>query len=216
MAGLSLAEEVILLSLDDDTGRPLGRAGMAPDLALAGALLMELALAGRIDTDRNRIWVVDDAPTWDPTLDMALGVLAARDAPRDARGALVLLARDAGAAREALMQRMLDAGLLSRIEDKVLWVFRDRRHPKPPGHAEAPAARARLRALLLEGEDQIPEPRDALLLGLVRAAGLLPALFTAEELRRIQSWLEVVTRIESLNRSLAAAVADVLGARNPA
>ena len=170
MAALSLAEEVILLSLDDETGRPMGRAGMAPNLALAGALLMDLALARRIDTDRNRLWVVDDAPTWDATLDAALGVLAAPDAPRDARGAIILLARDAAEARAALIDRMLEAGLLSRIEDKVLWVFRDRRHPKAPGHDGAASARTRLRTLLLDEEDQIPEPRDALLLGLARAA----------------------------------------------
>jgi Golgi phosphoprotein 3 len=214
MAGLTLAEEIILLSLDDETGRPLGRAGMAPDLALAGALLMDLALARRIDTDRDRIWVADDAPTWDPVLDVALGALAVPGTPDDARGVIILLARQAGEIRAALMDRMLEAGLLQRVEDKVLWVFRDRRHPKAPGRDEAATARTRLRTLLLEEEREIPEPRDALLLGLARAAGLLPALFSAEELRRIQDWLDLVTRIESLNRSLSTAVAEVRGARN--
>jgi hypothetical protein len=214
MSGLTLAEEIILLSLDDETGRPLGRAGMAPDLALAGALLMDLALARRIDTDRDRIWLADDAPTWDPALDVALGALATPGTPDDARGVIILLARQAGDIRAALMDRMLEAGLLQRVEDKVLWLFRDRRHPKAPGHEEAAHARIRLRTLLLEEEHQIPEPRDALLLGLVRAAGLLPALFSAEELKRIQDWLEMVTRIESLNRSLSTAVAEVRGARN--
>ena len=33
-------------------------------------------------------------------------------------------------------------------------------------------------------------------------------MFSAEELARIQPWLGVVTRIESLNRSLGAAVAE--------
>jgi hypothetical protein len=188
---------------------------MAPDLALVGALLMDLALARRIDTDRDRIWVADDAPTWDPVLDVALGALAVPGTPDDARGVIILLARQAGEIRAALMDRMLDAGLLQRVEDKVLWVFRDRRHPKAAsGQDEATGARARLRTLLLEEENQIPEPRDALLLGLARAAGLLPALFSAEELRRIQDWLELVTRIESLNRSLSTAVAEVRGARN--
>jgi hypothetical protein len=60
--GLSLAEEIVLLSMDDETGRPVGRLGMAPDLALAGALLMDLALAGRVDTDRDRLWLAEEAP----------------------------------------------------------------------------------------------------------------------------------------------------------
>lgn len=34
---------------------------------------MELALAGRIDRDVDRAWVVDPAPTGDPSLDPVLG-----------------------------------------------------------------------------------------------------------------------------------------------
>jgi hypothetical protein len=210
----SLAEEIVLLSLDDDTGRPVGRSGMAPDLALAGALLMDLALAGRVDTDRDRIWVADHAPTRDAVADRVLAELAMPDAPGDARGAIMLLARGAPAAREALLARLVEAGVLRRQEGRVLWVFPDRRYPKALGRDAAENARARLRRLLLA--EEIPEPRDALLLGLVRAAGLLPLLFSAEELQRIQDWLALVTRIESLNRSLGAAVAEVRAVRSPA
>ncbi|MGG5823738.1 GOLPH3/VPS74 family protein [Falsiroseomonas sp. HW251] len=209
---LSLAEEVVLLSLDDETGRPVGRAGMAPDLALAGALLMDLALAGRVDTDRDRLIVVEDAPTWDPVLDAALGRLVEPSAPRDARGAIVVLARDAGEARGALLDRLIEAGMLRRVESRALWLFRDRRHPKAEGgQTEAADARARLREMLLQ--EELPAPRDALLLGLARASGLLPLLFEEAELPRIQDWLDLVTRLESLNRSLGSAVAAVRGGR---
>jgi hypothetical protein len=213
-AGLSLAEEIVLLSLDDDTGRPVGRLGMAPDLALAGALVMDLALAGRVDTDRDRLWLADNTPTWDPVADAALAVLDGLGAPGDARGAIMLLAREAPDLRGALLDRMVAAGMLRRVEDRVLWVFSEQRHPKAAGRAQAESARARLRAMLLA--EEIPEPRDALLLGLARAAGLLPLLFSADELRRVQDWLELVTRIESLNRSLGTAVADVRAARSTA
>ncbi|WP_137178066.1 GPP34 family phosphoprotein [Roseomonas sp. AR75] len=208
----TLAEEIVLLSLDDETGRPVGRLGMAPDLALAGALIMDLALAGRVDTDRDRLWVVDSTPTWDKVADRILAALDTPGAPGDARGALVLLAREVPAAREALLDRLVASGVLRREEGRVLWVFPDRRHPKGSGREMAEDARARLRRLLLA--EEIPEPRDALLLGLVRASGLLPLLFSSDELLRIQDWLELVTRIESLNRSLGAAVAEVRAARS--
>ena len=212
-APLTLAEEIVLLSLDDATGRPVGRSGMAPDLALAGALLMDLSLAGRIDTDRDRLWVADAAPTGDAVTDAALARLAAPGAPADARGAIVLLAPEAAALREALLDRLIAAGLLRREESRVLWVFADRRFPKAAGRGETADARARLRALLLA--EDIPAPRDALLLGLARAAGLLPLVFEATELEAVQPWLDLVTRIESLNRSLGAAVAEVRAGRVP-
>lgn len=212
-AGLSLAEEIVLLALDDETGRAVGRLGMAPDLALAGALLMDLALARRIDTDRDRLWVMDDAPTWDPVLDAALGELASPGAPRDARAAIILLARDATEIRAALIDRLIAAGLLRRLESNVLWLFSAKRHPKPEGSDAAAAARERIRGAVLA--EEIPEPRDALLLGLARAAGLVPLIFSKDELARCQKWLGLVTRIESLNRSLGSAVAAVRAQRSP-
>jgi hypothetical protein len=212
-AGLSLAEEIVLLSLDDETGRPIGRAGMAPDLALAGALLMELALARRIDTDRERLWVMDDAPTWDPVLDAALGELASPGAPCDARAAIILLARDAASVRATLVDRLIAAGLLHRLERNVLWLFNTSRHPKPERCDPAAAARERIRSAVLA--EEIPDPRDALLLGLARAAGLVPLIFSDEALARCQRWLGVVTRIESLNRSLGSAVAAAHARRSP-
>ena len=210
-APLSLAEEIVLLSLDDETGRPVGRGGMAPDLALAGALLMDLALAGRLDTDRDRVMVVNAAPTGDAVPDAALAALATAGAPADARGLIHLLSREAAPWRNALLDRLVALGVLRRVEGCVLWVLPDLRFPKAPGRAEAGDARARLRALLLR--EELPEPRDALLLGLARAAGLLPLILPAEESARVQAWLDLVTRIESLNRSLGAAVADVRAAR---
>jgi hypothetical protein len=211
MTQLTLSEEIVLLSLDDETGRPVGRGGMAPDLALAGAMLMDLALAGRVDTDRDRIWMVDQSPSADPVVNIALAGVLAPDAPQDARGLIQLMARDVPSVREKVLERLIALGILKRVEDRVLWVFSDRRYPKTADRAETQDARARLRATLLQQE--IPEPRDALLLGLARAAGLLPLVFSAEELQRVQPWLEVVTRIESLNRSLGAAVAYVRAAR---
>jgi hypothetical protein len=209
MTALTLAEEIVLLALDDETGRPVGRSGMAPDRALAGALLMELALAGRVDTDRDRLFVLDAAPTGDAPLDAALARLAAPGAPADARGVIPLLARDAPAARGVILARLVARGILRQVEDRLLWILPDRRYPKPADRAEVTEARARLRTLLLD--EEIPTPHDALLLGLVRAAGLLPLILSTDELSRVQAWLAVVTRIESLNRSLAAAVADVRG-----
>ena len=75
---ITVCEEVFLLMLDYDTGRPSTR---LPDrslrTALGGALLMDLALADRIDTDLDGLFVVDSAPLQEPALDRALAQIAA-------------------------------------------------------------------------------------------------------------------------------------------
>jgi hypothetical protein len=57
--------------------------------------------------------------------------------------------------------------------------------------------------------NEIPDPRDALLIGLARAAGLLPLLLGPEELPLARERIVLVAGLEALSRSLATAVADV-------
>ncbi|MFN3448347.1 MAG: GOLPH3/VPS74 family protein [Roseococcus sp.] len=205
---LSLPEEIALLTLDEETGRPLGRQGLAAALALAGAAMMELALAGRLDTDRDRLEILSREATGDAVLDRALAEIAAA---RDSRGALMLLAREEAGLRPLVMRRLLEGGLLREERGRVLLVFPARRHVSPAGRPEPRAVRARLRRIV--EEDDIPDPREALLLGLARAVALLPVLLPEELLAARQARIALVAGLEALNRSLAETVADLYVAR---
>jgi len=206
---IGLKEEIVLLTLDDGSGEVLGRQGLSAALALAGAVLMELSLLGRVDTDRERLLLPSAAPTADAVLDEALRALSL-DPPANTGFALAALARGDAERRAALLEKLVAEGLLRREKGGFLRLF-STRYPKAAGREEVAAVRERLRALVLGSE--IPEPRDALLLGLARATGLLPLLFSAEELAASQGRLELLVQVEALNRSLAQAVADVLSGR---
>ncbi|WP_160120318.1 GOLPH3/VPS74 family protein [Rhodovarius lipocyclicus] len=206
---IGLKEEIVLLTLEDGSGEVLGRQGPAAALALAGAVLMELSLLGRVDTDRERLLLPSAAPTADAVLDEALRALSL-DPPANTGFALAALARGDAERRAALLEKLVAEGLLWREKGGFLRLF-STRYPKAAGREEVAAVRERLRALVLGSE--IPEPRDALLLGLARATGLLPLLFSAEELAASQGRLELLVQVEALNRSLAQAVADVLSGR---
>lgn len=69
---------IVAQVIDDIKGHTLAQ---SLDLGLAGAQLVELALAGRIAPDGDRIAVVAPRPTGDPTLDCALELLRRRGAP---------------------------------------------------------------------------------------------------------------------------------------
>src|SRR3954466_13798401 len=72
----TIPEELLLLALDPATGTTAQPQSL--DLGLAGAQLVELALAGRIAPDGDRIAVVHPRPTGDPTLASALELLRRR------------------------------------------------------------------------------------------------------------------------------------------
>ena len=58
-------------------------------------------------------------------------------------------------------------------------------------------------------KDEIPDPRDSLLIGLCRAAGLFPLLLSGQELDRVQARIDQVADLEELNRSLADAIREI-------
>ncbi|WP_439595715.1 GOLPH3/VPS74 family protein [Falsiroseomonas sp.] len=206
---LTMPEEILLLLLDDETGKPVGLPGPAGDLALAGAILMELALAGRIDTDLDRLVLVQPRPTGDAVLDEVLARLATATgaAERTSRWWIQDIAKSGAALRAQVLERLVAGGVLRRIEDRFLWVFPERRYPKATGRAETAEVRRRLRGVLLE--DEIPDPRDALLIGLAKSTGLVPLVLSEAEHAQAMARLDHVAGLEELSRSLSAATRDV-------
>ena len=81
-----IADELLLLAIDDTTGKNLA-SGTNLDAALAAALLVELALSERISIapaeagwrEKGKITVINTAPTDDPDLDAVLAKLASKD-----------------------------------------------------------------------------------------------------------------------------------------
>ena len=66
---LRFSEEMLLLLLDDK-GREFADIPMLSfKYALAGAVLMDLTMESRIDTDENRLFVTDPTPLGDELLD---------------------------------------------------------------------------------------------------------------------------------------------------
>jgi hypothetical protein len=203
---LTMPEEILLLMLDDESGRLQERAAPSGDYAVAGAVLAELALAGRIDTDPGRLYVVDPTPTGDALQDRALAQIAAAAETGDSRHWIETLAVDADEYRDALFGRLVEKGILRRVEGRFLWVFPERRYPMVSDKEER-EVKARIVGVLFH--DDIPDPRDSLLIGLCRAAGLFSLILASSEVDRVQARIDAVADLEELNRSLADAIREI-------
>jgi hypothetical protein len=203
---LTLPEELLLLMLDDESGRLQERAAPSGDYALAGAVLAELTLAGRIVTDPDRLRLVDPTPTGDAVQDRALAAIAAAPAPADTRQWIETLAGDAETDRDALFARLVGRGILKPVDDRFLWVFPERRYPMV-SETEEREVKARIMDVLFH--DTAPSHRDALLIGLCRAAGLFPLLLSGQELDHLSARIDRVADPEEINRSLADAIREI-------
>ena len=198
---LTFAEELVLL-LHGEDGSLLPIHKDALDCALAGAVLMDLAFAHRIDTDPHTLVVNDPAPTGHAVLDRVLARIAARAGAVDARAWIGALSIDeAGAIREQALDGLARRGVLER--GGGMWPFRSRRRPVP---AAARETVLRIREAL-HGDD-IPDPRDAALISLLDACDILPDLFPARQVERRRRRIGQLRRMDPIGREVASAVAD--------
>ena len=164
---ITVCEEVFLLMLDYDTGRPSTR---LPDrslrTALGGALLMDLALADRIDTDLDGLFVVDSAPLQEPVLDRALAQIAADGRHRPIDHWVEVFADDYHAILSMLVDRLVARGIVIRGRDGMLLVMGTHRYCDESGRPLRDA-RQRLAGELLS--DEVPDPRDIMIVSLAEA-----------------------------------------------
>ena len=76
MTSVALAEELLLLAYDDETGR-CGVPVIALDLGMAAAILVDLVLHGRIEVSDRLVVPIDASPTGHDINDEVLGRIGA-------------------------------------------------------------------------------------------------------------------------------------------
>lgn len=172
MAPLTLAHELALLGYDDAGVNRLGRPTL--DYGLAGALLLELTLAGRVEVADDRLVVTDPTPVGQRQLDDALTRIATEPKRRKPKDWVSRLAKDLP---EQVLDGLVTAGVLRRDSDKVLWIFPRTRYPSTTGAEPAVETQARQRMVAAVAADGPVDGRTAALIGLVRAVGLDRKLF---------------------------------------
>ncbi len=203
---MRFAEEIMLLLLDDEGGKFRRVPEWSLRYALGGGALMDLALEDRIDTDLERLILVDATPLDDPLLDPLLEEIAAETKVSDARHWVERAAGRAEEIREAAIAKLVERGVLERTEDRFLWVFRTRRYPLVDGKAER---EVKLRIMEVLFSDEVPGPRDVVIICLADACGILKELLSAREIDHVTPRVEQVRKMDLIGRAVSKAIWDI-------
>jgi hypothetical protein len=203
---LRFAEEIMLLLLDDESGEFAHIPEWSLRYALAGAVLMDLALENRIDTDPKRLTLLDPTPIGDDLLDPTLESIAQSSEVHDIGHWIEQTAENAYSVRDKAMKRLITHGILESRDDRFLWVFRARRYPVIDGKAER---EVKLRIMEVLFSDDIPDPRDVMLICLAEACGILARLVTREELERASARIEQVRKLDLIGQAMSQAITDI-------
>jgi hypothetical protein len=168
MTSIALAEELLLLAYDDQTGKATGsRIGL--DLGMAAAVMVDLALAGRIAYVDGYLKVIDPTPVGDPIADAVLAKAAAGEPHTPAQW----LQRLRHGLRTRVLADLVARGVVQDVDETQLEYIHVHRYPTTD-----PAVEAEIRKRLAEAliTDAVPDERTAALATLLIATRMEPAL----------------------------------------
>jgi len=192
---LSFAEEIYLLALDDVTGKiVITSKEVVLNSVLIGAVLSELSFLGKIDNDAENLYILNTDPTDSPVLNEVLDVLrkAGKTEVSLSRCLQVLLPKSKDV-EQLVLKELIGKGILKQVNEKFFWFFPSRRYPIID-NVEIMDVERRLRNLVLSNE--IPDPRDAVLVSLVNACGLFTEILSSRELRRCEGRIEEISKYD--------------------
>ncbi|MFF2410271.1 GPP34 family phosphoprotein [Streptomyces sp. NPDC058092] len=169
---LTLPEELLLLALDPQRGKPDCRNRFL-EYGVAGAVLAELELRGRIAERLGRVRVISPSAPQDPLLAQVLGSLPAPDEGfAGGVGAKPWIRRTGRYVEELCLEHLVGRSVLRRETHRFLGLLPYHRHPVADPALPA-AVRERFAATEAAG---FPDPRGRTLAALVSAIGLSGAV----------------------------------------
>jgi hypothetical protein len=188
----TLAEELLLLAHDIQGKCRLGSAAM--DCGVAGAMMSELGLAGRLTVAGITMVAIDDTPVGDPILDELL-----KEAATAPRTPLEWVTRLCGSGcTERFLTRMTERGQVEIDTHRTLGVVRDTWYPV---RDIVGLWGAHERVVAAVTAPSVPDRRTLALGGLVAATGLGKVMFAASG-----DWRELSERMRAMTtRDWAAA-----------
>ena len=201
---LRFAEELMLLLLHDD-GKFISVHSWSLNHALAGAVLIDLEMEGRIDTDLEKLMLVDATPVGDSLLDPTLVQIAAEE-QHDARYWVGHIADESKSIHDEALERLIDRGILERRDDSFLWVLKSRRYPVVDGTA---TREVKLRIMSLLFSEDIPDPRDVVIIALADACQIFRHLLSRRELEQVQPRIEQIRDFDLIGRAVSQAIRDI-------
>ncbi len=204
---MRFAEELLLLLHNDESGYfvPIPEWNMS--CALAGAVLMDLAMEDRIDSDQTSLTLTDATPTGDELLDPTLVEIAGEEQVHTPQYWVERIARRADDISDVAVDRLVKADIFDS-DDGGFWtlstkVTRTGRYPLVDGRS-GEEIKSRIMRTLLDGE--IPDPRDVPIIGLVHYCGGFRAMMDSEEYELAEERIELFSGMDLIGRAIGPAV----------
>ena len=203
---LSMPEELVLMLLNEETGYFHQVPGWNLNCAVIGAVLSELSLLSRVDTDPDSLVLVDATETGDPALDLILKRIADEPNQRNARYWIERLSVRAEAVIDSTLDHLVDLKILNHHEGNFWTLSPLNRYAELHDSSRVDTARQFVKARISEVifTDAIPDPRDAIIISLVNTCDVFRFIFELDD--AAEERIRFICKMDLIGRSIADAV----------
>jgi hypothetical protein len=202
---LNLIDELTLLALDDEKGSFIAdfyKIGYA----LAGAIILELSLHEKISVKGRKLKVTNTATCNDQLLDHFLQKMKDSKKEKPLKTWVEEIGGEEDFIKNTMVDKLIDQGILSRKEGKILWIFNNDKYPTLNAKPEN-ELKQRLNNVLLN--NKTTDLKDVMLIGLIEMCSLQEEVFGKERAKQYKDRIEDLADSEHLSAHLGGAVRDI-------
>ncbi len=207
---LTLTQELILMLLNEETGYFHQVPGWDLNCALVGAVLAELSLRSRIDTDMESLFLLDSTKTGNPTIDPILNEIASETNQHNTRYWIEHLAPRAESIIDSVLDRLVEMKILEHHDGEFWTLARTDWKMELYNDAEAGTASQFIRTRISRAifMNEIPDPRDVIVISLINTCDVFRFIFQLDD--ETEARIQTICQMDLIARSIAAAVSHNL------
>ena len=207
---LSLVDELILMLLDEKGGYFHQVPGWQLNCAIVGGVLAELSFQERLDSDLASLFVVDGTETGDPVLDPILKEVVDEPGQHSARYWIERLAPRSESVIDLTLARLVEQEILQH-HDGEFWtlapdVLHRQQYAASTDGEPSQFIKARIGQVIFA--DEIPDPRDVVIVCLVHTCDVLRSIYELDE--EAEERIKYICQMDLIGRSIADAVSQNL------
>lgn len=205
---LNLLEEYLLLALDDEKGKFVIDSTRL-HFGFAGAVLLELALRGKIQVDGDKLILQDNTYEPEMSVNKMIDVIKEQDKPT-LKKSIEILANKSSEIKNDTLQRLINKGILQKEEHKIFWIIP---YDKYPTSNLTPENKVRKRLDDVISKQSPVDPHDLMLLSLIDATDLTKEAFRdKEDYKAIRAKIQEVTKDMKVSQVINKSIREIQAA----
>ena len=203
---LGLLDEFILILLNEENGYFYQVPGWEMNCAVIGAVLAELSLLSRIDTDMESLLILDPTETGNHCLDLILKEIVDEPVQHNAQYWIEKLINHAESIIDLTLENLVNMGILEHHEGDFWTLAAGKLYATADSDSDDETAAEFIRTRIGKDifSDDIPYPRDIIIICLVQTCDIFHFMFKLD--KKAEERINLICKMDLIGRSIADAV----------